>query len=271
MRKYLLLLFVIVSLMMFTACLHQAAAPSMQAGAASYLEGRITLTESGQPVEGAFVYAYRDTNTHFFGPPNFLSSPSSKQGLYTLELDPGKYYIFARKRKTGSFQGPLYKDDLFSNVDQGVATVQPGKKTVNFSIQKLTGQQFYRPEKFAAKTETIISGRILDQKGNPVMGAFAFAYRNGFMKRVPPHYGSVASDMEGRYSLYLDEGGKFIVGARVRAKEPPEQGELLGFYQDSKDKLISVSSGVKKGNVDIILKPFTGTPEIKPVVIPGRQ
>jgi hypothetical protein len=252
------------------ACQRQVPPLSQGLSANTFLTGRITEVPMGQPVEGAFVYVYKESNTHFFGPPNYLSAASDQNGRYALEIPPGKYYVFARKRQSGSYQGPLIKDDFSGEpgAGRGAETFGPGKTTVDLMLQKLEGQQFYRPEKFGAKTTTVIAGRILDQAGRPVFGAMAFAYRDKFLKGQPPDYGSVASDQGGRYFLYLDQGGKFVVGARMKPKEPPEKGELLGFYRDNRESTLEVPTGKEVGQIDIVISPFAGAPEMKKTFIP---
>ncbi len=256
--------------LLLAACQHQVPPPSQGIADGTVITGTITEAPAGQPVEGAFVYVYKESNTHFFGPPNHLSTASDKDGRYTMSVPPGKYYVFARKRQSGSYQGPLIKEDFFGEPAAGreAETFGPGKTTVDLTLQRLEGQQFFRPEKFGAKTPTVISGRILDKGGRPVFGAMAFAYRDSFVKREPPNYGSVASDQMGRYSLYLDQGGKFVVGARMKPKEPPEKGELLGFYRDNREYALEVPTGKEVDQIDILVSPFDGAPEVKKTFIP---
>ncbi len=176
-----------------------------------------------------------------------------------------------RKRQSGSFQGPLYKEDYFGEKGMDKMSVPPGKSELNLTVQKLEGQQFYRPEKIWAKTGTVITGIIRTPDGKPVVGAYAFAYRNAFRKQEPPDYGSVTVDASGRYYIYLDQGGDYVVGARMKAKEPPETGEPLGFWDNNREKAVKIAAGSTVDNVDIVLTPFAGTPGVKPGFIPLQK
>jgi hypothetical protein len=259
MRRFFPLLLVV---LMLAACAHRQ---SVDVSGRASITGVVMADENRAPIEGAFVYAYRDSTTHFFGPPHYLSSPTGPTGMYELQLPPGRYFLFARKRASGSYQGPLQKEDLSTDTQPiTVTAVASGTATMNFFLQKIEGQQFYRPEKFYTVTDTSVAGRILDGAGKPVFGAFAFAYRDQFQKSIPPNYGSLATEQDGRYILYLDTGGSFVIGGRMQPKEPPLAGEPVGFWQDNPGRPVTVSKGERVADIDIVLRPFTGSSGVKP-------
>ncbi len=267
MKKLVLLTLVLASI----GCQHQAVAPARTGAPHAVLSGKIIESSTKTPLEGVYVYAYRESTTHFFGPPNALSAATGADGTYRLELPAGTYYLFARKRQSGEYIGPLYKEDYFSEPQKVVSLVPGEHKADNFSVQKLEGQQFFRPEKIINKTTTVISGRVLDANGKPAFGAFIIAYRNHFQKQLPPDYGSTGTDASGKYSLFLDEGGKFVVGARMNAKEPPAPGEPIGFYRNDRETPLEIATGASLENIDITLAPFAGSPQVKPGAIPMQQ
>ncbi len=65
-----------------------------------------------------------------------------------------------------------------------------------------------------------MTGRILDRRGKPVEGVYAFARRNRNDKGLPDFI-SPWTDAEGRYSLCLPPGTFFLGGS---LKYPPEDG-----------------------------------------------
>jgi hypothetical protein len=235
------------------------------------VSGIISHGAGRAPVEGAFVYAYKESTTHFFGPPDHLSLPSNAAGAYLMDLPPGEYHFFARKRQSGSYQGPLRKEDWFSSPSAGAVRVAAEPVTLHLAVQRLEGQQFYRPEKIGVTTATSIQGRILDAAGKPVFGAYAFAYRDRFDKANPPQYSSNGSDAQGNFVLYLDQGGSFVIGARVKAKEPPQTGELVGFHKDAQTPVVRVETGSALKGVDVTLLPFAGDPVVKPASTPAQR
>jgi hypothetical protein len=236
------------------ACAH----PGMTTGSApaTQLTGTVRDLSTGRVVPDAYVYAYTETVTHFFGPPAYLSAATGPDGTYALNLPRGTYSIFVRKRSQGGYQGPLTKHDLFS--DPSGERIKLGSKpvTLDLEVQKLEGQQLYRPERMMTTTGTILSGRVVDANGKPFAGAFVFAYRDRFEKGAPPDFGSPGTDASGKYRLYLEAGGRYIIGARVNIKDPPRTGEPVGFYRDDRQNGIELATGQTLEGIDIVVRPF---------------
>ena len=57
-----------------------------------------------------------------------------------------------------------------------------------------------------------ITGRILDEKGSPITGAYAIANRNKEITGVPDFL-SAWVDHEGRFTMYVPRGSYFIGSA----------------------------------------------------------
>ncbi len=240
-------------LCLMIACTHLGASTP---ATTTRLAGTVRDVATRQPVPDAYVYAYTGTVTHFFGPPAYLSAPTGPDGTYSIELPRGAYSLFVRKRSQGGYQGPLAKNDLFSDPSGERMKIGARPMVLDLEVQKLEGQQLYRPERMMTTTGTILSGRVLDSAGKPFAGAFVFAYRDKFEKGVPPDFGSSATDATGKYRLYLEAGGRYIIGARMNIKKPPRTGEPIGFYRDDRQTGIDLSTGQTLEGIDIVVRPF---------------
>jgi hypothetical protein len=107
-------------------------------------------------------------------------------------------------------------------------------------------------------TRTGIRGFIFDENGSPVAGAFAIAYRNKSMKKLPD-FASVPTQADGSYVLYLPTSGKYYIAARTNTKRPPVKGEYYRTYDGCDDHSITVIDNLFVKDVNITLRPFTGS------------
>ncbi|MDF1536783.1 MAG: carboxypeptidase-like regulatory domain-containing protein [bacterium] len=242
------------------SCTTISPAPDQAAG--SGIRGVILSKETGKPVAGAHVYAYSDPAKNLIGVADHVSKGSAPDGSYTLEMPPGEYYFVSRQRASGSNYGPIVTGDLYDHrYEQDPVRLHKGQVIeMNFDLLRLSEPMFFQvftePER---TTDTGITGRILDDTGEPVQGAFATAYRDENMKRLPD-YASTLSGDNGNYKLYLPEGGKWYVGARSHARGVPRPGELIGRYEGSADHSLQVPAQGFVDGVEITLKPFISEP-----------
>lgn len=226
--------------------------------AVSGISGRVVLKSTGQPIGGAYVYAYTDYSKNLIGVADYVSKGSADDGTYTLKLPPGQYYLVARKRVSGANYGPIVTGDLYDHrFEQEAVRIQAGSPLEkNFELAELSEPMFFQVfTESQRKSATGIRGRIFDQSGEPVQGAFATAYRDSNMKRLPD-YASTLTDDNGDFTLYLPSGGKWYIGARSHARAAPEPGEPVGRYEDSKDHSLQVTENSFVEGIRIVLKPF---------------
>ena len=224
----------------------------------SGIRGRILLRESREAVAGAHVYAYRDYSKNLIGVADFVSKGSAADGSYSLEVPPGEYYLVARKRATGANYGPLVTGDLYDHrFEEEAVRVQGGRHLDrDFHLVLMSEPLFFQAfTESQRKTGTGIRGRILDASGQPVQGAFATAYMDSNMKRLPDFASTLTGD-DGGFTLYLPEGGRWFVGARSHARGVPEPGEPTGRYEGSEDHSLRVETGTFLDGIEIVLKPF---------------
>jgi hypothetical protein len=216
---------------------------------------RGTLTYHGRALTGASVYAYRRRSENFLGPADFASAPSGPDGSYLIDLVEGNYWLVARKRASGSDAGPLVPGDLQRIHPGNPATVAPGAFTaVDLDLEEVRDLMFSRTGP-RGSTTTGIRGRITDQSGAPAAWVFAIAYASADMRRVPDFTSAMTAE-DGRFVIYLPEGGRYWVGARKHIRDKPAPGEPFGLYEGSPDHAVDVAAGAFVDNVDIVLRPF---------------
>ncbi len=221
------------------------------------IRGRVVMKDAGSPLAGSYVNVYPDTISNLLGPSQFISTPTDEQGFYQLEVPPGIYYVVARKRMSGQSTGPLAPGDLYSEHQRLVTKVESGKFVeIDLPVVVMKAPMFFK-RMAAEKTDTGISGMLVDSAGQPVMGGFAMAYTDKEMKRLPD-YASTLSDEQGRFTIYLPQGGSYYLSARIHAWDMPTPGEPYGKYGGDDPSLIKVASGDFVKDVKIVMTPFSG-------------
>jgi len=232
------------------------AVPGRPASVGAPTQGvRGTLTYQGRPLAGGGVYAYRRRSESFLGPADFASAPSGTDGSYLIDLVEGSYWLVARKRASGSDAGPLVPGDLQRIHPGNPASVAPGAfTTIDLDLEEVRELMFSRAGP-RGPTATGIRGRITDQSGAPAAWVFAIAYTSADMRRVPD-FASAMTVADGRFVIYLSEGGRYWIGARKHIRDKPAPGEPFGLFEGSPDHAVDVTTGAFVDDVDIVLRPF---------------
>jgi hypothetical protein len=225
---------------------------------ASGIEGWVAMKDGGQPAAGAYVYVYRDMTKNLVGVSDFTSGPADGKGAYRLELPPGRYGVVARRRASGEKFAPIATGDEYDNrPGMGMVEVRPGAFTrVDFALITMREPMFFK-RGHENVGDTGVRGRITDEKGAPVGGAFAIAYAGSDMKRLP-RFASMISGSDGRYVLYLPAGGRYWLGARVHVKDAPVPGEPYAVFEGSPDHSCEVTQGRFTEGIELVLRPFKG-------------
>ncbi|PLX80404.1 MAG: hypothetical protein C0616_08590 [Desulfuromonas sp.] len=222
------------------------------------LSGQVVLKESGKPVPAAYVNIYPDTLSNLLGPSQFISSPTDANGNFNLDLPEGNYYVVARKRISGEPSGPLSPGDYYSEHKRITARVEAGKVgMMELEVVPMKAPMFFKKNVVEQQTETGIKGVLIDQNGKPVPGSFAMAYSGPDLQRLPD-YTSTLSDGEGKFTIYLPQGGTFYIGARVHAWDMPRPGELYGRYGGKTPAPVKVPADKFVEGLTIVLAPFDG-------------
>jgi hypothetical protein len=194
-------------------------------------EGRVV--HEGEVVAGAHVYAYKTFADVIARKPFAVSAPTADDGSWKLDLPKGKYYLVAKKRKTGDGDGSLGAGDDYSYHGSNPVTVVPGKYThVGFSVVRIEGEPVY--EAIADKGSGAISG-VVTLNGKPAEGVNVLLYvddqhdfRGMAFSSSPP----TRADGMFRFD-FLPEADYYVL-ARKRATGkgagPLTDGDIFGFY-----------------------------------------
>ncbi|HLB25744.1 MAG TPA: hypothetical protein VJM83_05405, partial [Nitrospirota bacterium] len=172
-------------------------------------------------------------------------------------LPPGKYFVVARKRASGSISGNLQKGDYYSREAYGPVQVREGKyERVDLKLVELTGNMLFNVFMDRGGGQGI-RGVIKDRDGSPRPRAYAFAYRDPKMMGKPD-YVSEWTREDGSYVIYVLEPGVYYVGARTGFMGVPRPDEPYGKHGVG-DHAVAVKQGEFSEGVDIILKRFADT------------
>ena len=213
----------------------------------------------GKPLGRARVTLYQDGETIFRGI-GYASSLTGAEGDFSFNLEPGSYYVVARKRAGDDRMGPLGGGDLFGFAHDNPVRVEKDAYTV-VSIHSVTkmvkvkeGGQEVTLGGTVKSGETVIEGIIRDKDGKPVAGVYAHAYRDPMMTQKPDFI-SGKTGPDGMYAIHLSEGGEYFLGARNTMGGPAEKGDLLGKYDGNEDHSALIRTGEKRKGIDIVVEP----------------
>jgi len=212
----------------------------------------------GKAVDRARVTLYQDGETIFRGI-GYASLLTGKEGDFAFSLEPGTYYVVARKRVGEDKMGPLGEGDLFGFAQDNPVEVKKDSYTV-ISINAVTklvkvkeGGQEVTLGGTVKAGKTVVEGIVLDKGGKPAAGVYASAYRDSMMTQKPDFI-SRKTGPDGRYSISLSEGGEYFIGARDTIGGPAEKGDLLGRYAGTEDHSVKIKTGEKLKGIDITVE-----------------
>jgi len=241
------LLCLIVLLLSLGAC-RQETPDSSEAGKTSL--GRVHGTVVS-PLEGSYLYVYKK-GMDLYGPAYAVSEATGPDGGFSLALPPGDYTIVARRRENGETVGPVVAGDQKSDFIQ-LSVSGDGDRELSIVAPTKVGDS-RRLTKQAEVTKTGLTGRITDADGNPVKGARVHVYDHVQMSERPK-YVSEKTGPDGRYMLYLPEGGTYYLAARDKFGGPPKLGDLYGRYDKGtiEPSAVVVRDGEMLKKIDITL------------------
>jgi len=163
---------------------------------------------AGKPRAGVSVNAYRDISGFLKGPGAFSAS-TGEDGTFTMDMDPGRYFIVARMRKDGRSQGALKKGDGFLYFPANPVEVAPGERTKIGSdlleVEGLDGAE----EQEQGRT---ISGRVIFEDSKAARGYKVYIYQDVECIGRPLYSADVGGD--GSFSLSV-RPGTYWVKARL--------------------------------------------------------
>ncbi len=212
---------------------------------------------SGQvyaPLEKAYVYIYREGDD-LHGPAFATSQATDAQGKFSINLPPGKYYLVARRRGNGSPWGPLKNGDYKSEIIGSFAVKAGENWQTNLVCKAKTDDNELFNLPGTEKTETTLSGTILNSEGQPVKGVRVHVYKYIQMSERPK-FVSAATGPDGRFVVYLPKGGTYYICARDSFGGPPKLGDLYGRYDGGaiNPSAVVLNNGDRLENIDITVQ-----------------
>ena len=178
-----------------------------------------TVTDgAGRAVKDAEIFVYDSAAIR--RPADFITPRTGSDGVFSIRLPSGKYWVVARVRKGDKF-GPLLPGDRHSGEPAEIDPADDPEVRLDFTVANIReaaqNRQKTREDYFR------LSGRILDQEGKPVGNAYVFA-RNGAAAEKVPSYISSWTDERGEYVLFLPQGKHLVRGALQFPPEPKREG-----------------------------------------------
>lgn len=244
--------FVPLLLLSIVSCIHK------KESAFPYIKGKTgiigVVTRDGLPKENVEVYLYRNIKSNLRGPADFMDI-TDVNGRYFIDVPRGSYYIIARKRKSGKTSGPIGKGDYYSEPIYKPIVVLDGRSAqVDLVLKQLSGA-LIQTESGQKKTDTYISGVIVDKEKKSLQGVYAFAYKDSDLRREPDYFSSETGS-DGAFTLYFDKGGKYSLGARSSSRGTPKPGEFYSLYEGPRGNSILVKDNEKITGIKIILREY---------------
>ncbi len=220
--------------------------------------GVISGLVRGENLDRAFIYAY-PFNADIRGPAYEAAQPLSGDGSYRFKLNPGTYNILVRARRNGNVRGPVAQADLIGESVNNPVTVEAGQviKLAPIILKNPDSALWEKVQegKIISETKTSIHGLIIDNKKQPVSKVFAFLYARDQVVGKPLAKSNFTTD-DGRYAIYLTEGGVYYLGARGSLGGPLEPGDWVGSYDDNPEHLIKIETGKTLKGVNLTVAPF---------------
>jgi hypothetical protein len=221
------------------------------------IRGRIFA--DGQPLGRTRVTLYQDAATIFRGI-GYASAVTNDKGDFSFNLEPGEYYVIARKRVGEDKMGPLVVGDFFGFAHANPVPVEADRFTminINASVKHLKVKQGGQDITLGGTVTaggTTISGVLRDKSGKPVAKVYAAAYRDAMMT-MKPDFISAPTGPDGVFTLSVAEGGDYYIGARNTIGGPAERGDLLGRYAGNEDHVVHIATDEKLSGIDIVVEP----------------
>jgi len=208
-----------------------------------------TVVADGEPVAGARVFAYLEIGKGLRGPGYAASDPTDGRGRFVLPLPPGTYYLAARARLPGS-RGRLHPGDRFGLLPHLPLRLSRGER-VRVTIETVQLPSAERMARFRGAF-SVVEGRIVDSRGNPLPGLRACLYRNPDMLDRPDAFSEPTAE-DGRFRIETPLAGVLYLGARERLGGPPGLRERVGFYRGPRGSRIELAPGARLTGLTVVV------------------
>ncbi len=222
------------------------------AGDPGSVEGQVVNAATGAPVKKASIQLQRaDPQPGVMFTPGYSTTTDVSGHFAMKDIDPGRYRV--NVQRTG-----------FVNMSYG--SRGPGRPG---TVLTLAPGQKVKDVNFRMTPHAVITGRVLDEDGEPVASVQVQALRNSYIqgkKRLMPGGVATTNDL-GEYRMFGLAPGRYYLSATLRemsmptvdrsANPAPEEGYVPTYYPGSTDpasaSLLEVLPGAQMRGMDLAL------------------
>jgi hypothetical protein len=201
----------------FIAILAGLFAQTSTPSSTGFLEGTVVNKATGAPLKHAHVIYVRAGASN--DPPYPISTDSDGDGHFAISVEPGNYRLWVEKP---GFARQVYGARTPEGAGE-VLTLVPGQRMRDLVIRVVP--------------LGAISGRVLDEDGDPLQGVgiqvLRFSYATGKRQLIP--VGGAVSNDRGEYRIYTLPAGRYSLLATPRGApltHPPESNALVPEVQE---------------------------------------
>jgi len=205
--------------------------PASAAGPGGLVEGRVMFHDL--PLEGAFVYAYKEPGNLFAKASEFPPAATDAQGAFMLELPKGQYYIAAKKKGTGAKEilepGDYYS--FYGGNPVSVDPARPAKATLNMMVKP-----FIRADTASGDDKGGVEGTVTIS-GEPASGVVLYVYLDANDNfRGMGYYMSPPTGVNGVFKMRMNEGTYYILARKRQDGSlagPLREGDYFGYLDEN--------------------------------------
>ncbi len=202
------------------------------------VKGRVTA--EGKAAPGAWVYLYPEGVRR--GPAFVGRARTAADGCFELRVPPGRYQLVARLREGGDERGTLEGGDRVAEPAAPLPVGPGGAATGTLALHPLDASLLPQRRWAQGEGSFTLMGKVEDESGAPVAGAYAFLYGDHRMVGKPLAL-SAPTGSDGVFALEVPRPGSWYLGARTRFGGPVEPGEKMGVYEVEGDRALALPAG----------------------------
>ena len=225
---------------------------SVGGGLDSGVEVTGKVFSESRPLTGAFVYLYPED--HKRGPGYLARVRSGEGGRFKLRSPPGLYNITSRFSPQSEGLGSVKSGDLVGG--SGNNPIRVGEQPMDVGVIEvhIADPTLLVTDGWAAGESGLAAiGVVRDEEGNPVSGIYAFLYRDFRMVGKPDAI-SAPTGEDGRFLVTAPGPGSYYLGARSSYGGPMEPGELVGVYEKSGSRAVTLTAGKDPIHYEIVVR-----------------
>jgi len=213
------------------------------------------LQFQADPLGDAFVYVYIHGGA-LTGPAYGQVVQADTEGNFVLNLSAGQYWLAARKRSDGSRAGDPKVGDLTGIYPDNPLVLKTGDqrrlKPWNLKVVSQAAKEKRLQQGKFTPTSVWVEGRVVDEDQQPLAGIYLFVYEDSRMIGKPSFISPVTG-ADGLFRIYVEEGGKYYIGARSTFGGPLEPGEWVGTFDAQPDHGVDVAveGGTELGDIPL--------------------